>query len=183
MLNLTQRTNNSVQLPEEVDKALFLNDEGKLVLKDQDGIVEDVGVSGPLPTGGTTGQILAKVDNTNYNTEWVDTPSGGPSYLVYTALLMQTGTNPPTATVLENTLGFTPIWEYTGVGIYNTQQGFNLDKTVVITGNSRIGFINTGSVGPGKITITVNNASGTPSNGFGGTFYLAYTPIEIRVYP
>jgi hypothetical protein len=35
-----------------------------------------VGVPGPagpgVPTGGTTGQVLAKIDGTNYNTEWVD---------------------------------------------------------------------------------------------------------------
>ena len=31
-----------------------------------------------VPTGGTTNQVLAKVDGTNYNTQWV-TPSGGSS--------------------------------------------------------------------------------------------------------
>jgi hypothetical protein len=30
-----------------------------------------------IPTGGTAGQLLAKVDNTNYNAEWIDPPSGG----------------------------------------------------------------------------------------------------------
>lgn len=30
-----------------------------------------------IPEGGTAGQILAKVDDENYNTEWVDAPSGG----------------------------------------------------------------------------------------------------------
>lgn len=35
------------------------------------------GPAGPgVPTGGTAGQVLAKVDGTDYNTEWV-TPSGG----------------------------------------------------------------------------------------------------------
>ena len=38
------------------------------------------GVQGPagvgVPTGGTAGQVLAKVDGTDYNTEWI-TPSGG----------------------------------------------------------------------------------------------------------
>jgi hypothetical protein len=31
-----------------------------------------------VPTGGTTGQVLAKIDGTNYNTQWT-TPSGGGS--------------------------------------------------------------------------------------------------------
>jgi hypothetical protein len=35
------------------------------------------GTSGvSMAAGGTSGQILAKVDNTDYNTEWIDAPSG-----------------------------------------------------------------------------------------------------------
>lgn len=30
-----------------------------------------------VPTGGTAGQILSKIDGVNYNTQWVDPPSGG----------------------------------------------------------------------------------------------------------
>ena len=30
-----------------------------------------------VPAGGTTGQILAKIDGTNYNTQWIPAPSGG----------------------------------------------------------------------------------------------------------
>lgn len=30
-----------------------------------------------VPQGGTAGQILAKIDGTDYNTEWIDAPSGG----------------------------------------------------------------------------------------------------------
>jgi hypothetical protein len=30
-----------------------------------------------VPSGGTAGQILAKVNGTNYNTHWIDAPSGG----------------------------------------------------------------------------------------------------------
>ena len=32
-----------------------------------------------VPTGGTTGQVLAKIDGTDYNTEWVDQSGGGGS--------------------------------------------------------------------------------------------------------
>jgi hypothetical protein len=42
------------------------------------------GVTGPagsagvgVPTGGTTGQVLAKNSNTAYDTEWIDAPEGG----------------------------------------------------------------------------------------------------------
>lgn len=34
-----------------------------------------------LPSGGTTGQILAKADGTNYNTQWIDPPE--PSAALY----------------------------------------------------------------------------------------------------
>lgn len=30
-----------------------------------------------LPTGGTTGQVLAKASNTDYDTEWADQTGGG----------------------------------------------------------------------------------------------------------
>lgn len=43
---------------------------------------------------------------------------GGASYTVYRALLTQSGTNAPVATVLENTLGFTPTWVRSGAGFY-----------------------------------------------------------------
>lgn len=37
---------------------------------------------------------------------------------VYRALLTQTGTDAPVATVLENTLGGTVVWSYSDVGLY-----------------------------------------------------------------
>lgn len=37
-----------------------------------------------VPSGGTTGQILAKADDTDYNTEWIDAPSGGAGVEKYT---------------------------------------------------------------------------------------------------
>lgn len=40
------------------------------------------------------------------------------SPLVYRALLTQTGTNAPVATVLENTLGGAVVWSYNDVGIF-----------------------------------------------------------------
>lgn len=41
-----------------------------------------------------------------------------PKYKVYTALLSQSGTDAPVATVLENTLGGEVIWSYDGQGTY-----------------------------------------------------------------
>ena len=39
------------------------------------GVKGDTGVG--VPTGGTTGQVLSKVDATNYNTTWIDVAGGG----------------------------------------------------------------------------------------------------------
>ena len=58
---------------------------------------------------------LAISDAINFNTG-----EATPQYKVYTALLSQSGTNAPTATVLENTLGQTITWSYNGTGNWIT---------------------------------------------------------------
>jgi hypothetical protein len=102
-------------------------------------------------------------------------------YKVYTALLTQTGINPPVATILENTLGFTPTWLYGGVGIYSIYNVlFTNNKTTVnvflnINGNT---YSFPSTVDSQEITITsVFLAGYTPMNGL-----LNNTAIEVRVY-
>ena len=64
------------------------------------------------------------------------------SYRVYTALLTQSGTDAPVATVLENTLGFTVYWFREGTGWYTmrcdnnigTCEGFPFGKTWGVAG-------------------------------------------------
>lgn len=57
----------------------------------------DPGAQGPagegVPTGGTAGQILAKVDGTNYNTQWINAPT------TPTASQLMTGTAPTVADI------------------------------------------------------------------------------------
>lgn len=57
-----------------------------------------------------------------------------PKYKVYTALLTQTGTNAPVATVLENTLGGDLVWSREDVGIYTgtLNEAFIENKTGVL---------------------------------------------------
>jgi hypothetical protein len=62
-------------------------------------------------------------------------PAGTKMYL---ALLTQTGTNAPVATVLQNTLGGTVVWSYDGSGLYTAT------RTGAFTANKTIIFINTG---------------------------------------
>ena len=53
-------------------------------------------------------------------------PVSGPGYLVYTALLTQTGTDAPVATVLQNTLTVATGWSYEEVGKYKFTSGDSL---------------------------------------------------------
>lgn len=67
----------------------------------------------------------------------------GQGIKVYRALLTQSGTDAPVATVLENTLGFTPTWTYNEAGIYSLQMAdtvaFPVAKTVInITNNAEL---------------------------------------------
>ena len=64
---------------------------------------------------------------------------GGGTKTTYVAILNQTGTNAPVATVHENTLGGTLVWSRSGVGDYRaTLTGAFSDATaVVISGLTR----------------------------------------------
>ena len=68
-------------------------------------------------------EVLNKLSGRVETLENTPAPSGGDSkpYKVYTASLTQSGTAAPVATVLENTLGFLPTWDYIGIGIYASQ--------------------------------------------------------------
>lgn len=117
----------------------------------------------------------------------IDTLGAGTSYKKYTALLTQTGTNAPVATILENTLSGTPVWTYGDVGYYIcTLSGVFIDSKTTI----RIGQ-------EGNLTIPAFQIQRIDSNSFGlfvsddyaGAFgtgdngALSNTSIEIRVYP
>lgn len=93
---------------------------------------------------------------------------GAAPYKVYTALLSQSGTDAPVATVLENTLGFTPIYTYSSVGVYTLSplEDFSnfLNKGVVI-------FLNKGS-----------NDSTNASNSISCAYNYDDGALEIRTY-
>lgn len=110
-------------------------------------------------------------------------------YKVYTALLTQSGTSAPTATVLENTLGVTLTWSYSGVGEYlATSTGFFADPNKIAIfiqpafqgGASQTKFLfGSGDWGDtDSIFITTINAN-TLAAANGG---LTVTAVEIRYY-
>ncbi len=99
-------------------------------------------------------------------------------YTVYTALITQTGTADPVATVLQNTTGQTLVYGRTSGGEYTITASSSL-----FTANKTIVFLNGGSaennhdVAWGRASDTVINLSTHNSDGkfTGGS-------IEIRIY-
>lgn len=111
-------------------------------------------------------------------------PGGSPgaaSYKVYTALLDQTGTADPAATILENTLAGTPVFDRDVAGIYNITcpgETFPEAKTTLSIQpnfNWYNYFLN--SLG-GTLQIGTYSDPTTPADD-----QLVMTMIEIRVYP
>lgn len=102
-------------------------------------------------------------------------------YKVYTALLSQTGTNAPTAIVLENEIGLIQL-TYTAVGTYQIVSNFFVtDKTAVFLNN--IDYANGASFGViynSGTTIFLGSRSGS-GNSTNGLLFKTF--IEIRVYP
>jgi hypothetical protein len=125
-----------------------------------------------------------RIDTTKIATKYYSgsLTGGSASYLVYTALLTQSGTSAPVATVLENTLGGTVVWSYDDVGVYiGTLAGaFVIGQTACIMspvsgGTSRL---SPHSFNPDFVELYVYDLSDA-----GADDYLVSTFVEIRVYP
>lgn len=88
-------------------------------------------------------------------------------YKVYSALLTQSGTDAPIATVLENTLGGTVAWRREAVGVYyGTLVGaFTKDKTMCPPYSSNFNDEGTSSV---FLPLSIN---GTPLTGSINVFF------------
>jgi len=109
------------------------------------------------------------------------------SYKHYIALLSQSGTNAPTANVLENTLDEELTWTYTAVGYYTaTSNQFLRSKTAILinqtsTLNIGIGAFITASTVTTDDQVIINVYD--PYNSFANVnSFLVDTYIEIRVY-
>lgn len=118
---------------------------------------------------------------------------GGLSYKVYSALLAQTGTDDPVATVLENTIG-TITWSRGGAGFYEATctDCFTLNKTMVFISPDR--YFQDGNENDINIIHYSDDVIGfeftsgndisydiiSPYFDVNGNYYLQ---IEIRVYP
>jgi hypothetical protein len=104
-------------------------------------------------------------------------------YKVYTALLTQTGTSAPVATVLENTIGAISFI-YDGVGLYRITESlsFDVNRTALFLGPVKGGYLRNALYGPGYWGVSTCDNSNLPADGAPGNLILSNTPIEIRVY-
>lgn len=123
----------------------------------------------------------SRVDLQKGTASWV--PERQASYLVYTALLTQTGTDAPVATVLENTLGGTVVWTRESEGVYHgTLSGaFTSMRTVLsILGGYRLDlYINEGI----NVKFVRENSDNVSILTDGQDAWISDMFIEIRVYP
>lgn len=142
---------------------------------------------------GTQSQIVLLDDNENttrvcmvVTTDFADMDdiiepaAGGTSYNLYSALLSQSGTDAPVATVLENTLGGTVVWSYNSQGDYaaTLTGAFPSGKTGVFMGNTNAAFWYGYRQSDNEVFIqTLNTSEEKIDEG------LLDTIIEIRVYP
>lgn len=107
---------------------------------------------------------------------------GGASYLKYVALLLQTGTDDPVATIFENTLGGEPTLSLDGTGTFSgTLAGaFKAGKSYIQTTlNSDLsaGYIITAEFpDEDSFVLIQRGVNASPVN-------IAGVYIEIRVYP
>lgn len=106
-----------------------------------------------------------------------------PTYKVYTALMSQTGTNAPTAIVLENTIG-SILWTRVSAGVYRATLAdtFLIDKLFIpCPSNGFDSSVNTGG-GGASYKLARNNDAIIQLTTSSIDDVLNYTPIEIRVY-
>lgn len=156
MLNLEPRNEIRVQTPEEDNKILFLNEDGDLVLKDDAGDIKYVTISDVKPPK------------------------------VYKALLSQSGTDAPTAIVLENTLGGEVVWTRDQEGVYfgTLANAFDVDKQVLSISFNGENYATTDKPAVFLISQGTNDVIVTTSkDGVLTDGVVDRAPITIEVYP
>ena len=151
------------------------------------GVVEKVArttfatTDSPSFTGAPTAPTATAGTNTTQIATTAFVQANSRPYKVYTALLTQSGTNAPTATVLENTLGGTVVWSREAAGFYNATLvgAFTLNKTTVLItqGTGQAIYSGYGDSLTNHIKLIGYSFSGTQIDNL-----LDRTTIEIRVY-
>ena len=143
-------------------------------------------LASPALTGTPTAPTATAGTNTTQIATTAFVQANSRPYKVYTALISQSGTNAPVATVLENTLGGTVVWTRIGTGQYEAtlSSAFTVDKTVPIYINGsfvvkRIDILRTGSS-----TVLINTFT-EPTHGnytLSDSLLGGGASVEFRVY-
>lgn len=113
---------------------------------------------------------------------------GTPGVKVYRALLTQSGTDAPVATVLENSLGAPIVWAYTTAGRYTgtLADAFTVNKTFIVLGAVNTidysSFIGIGVVPTSTSVLTIDTRFGGDLTDWSG-LAIDSIGIEILVYP
>ena len=114
----------------------------------------------------------------------------GPGYLEYVALLTQSGTSAPVATVLKNTLGGTVVWSYVSQGNYmatltgafpETKTG--VQATLSFTGQGNGGLVEVVWNDVNSLAVATKTVDLVNGEIAFLDYMMAKTPVEIRVYP
>jgi hypothetical protein len=120
--------------------------------------VSSVGAQGAagvgVPTGGTTGQVLAKINSTNYNTQWVNAASGSGTVTSVTAAAPLTGGTITTSGSIgldQTALAITPS-QVTGTAVITTDSRLS-DQRIPTNSSVTDAKIAT-TLSPSKITGT-----------------------------
>lgn len=105
---------------------------------------------------------------------------GTTPYRKYVALVSQALAAPPSAVILENTLGGTPTWSYSAAGTYNlTLTGaFTASKTALYFTSVNGELVAAIRVSDNIISVQSYN----PTTGIGADDLLNTNTLEIRVY-
>lgn len=147
-------------------------------------LVKDYGTFEWNPTGTVNGVDIFAGKTGVWSLVQASVPTGNIGVKVYRALVTQTSTSAPTATVLENSLGGTVVWARSSTGTYTaTLTGaFTSAKTFIMQPGE------TGTIAAIKNVLASRTSDNvvTVTAGSGGTLedaVLSTYPITILVYP
>ena len=150
-----------------------------------DGLALKANLASPDFTGTPTAPTATAGTNTDQIATTAFVQAAARPYKVYTALLSQTGTNAPTATVLENTLGVTITWtrmmsgQFLGTASYSI---FSPNKFVSSSGRTNINtLIRLDYFSPTDVFLGTATVTGAASSTFSDSL-ITSASIEIRVY-
>ena len=130
-----------------------------------------------LGTQKTTGGTNQTNPTKNFTVDAV--VQAGVGYTAYTAILNQSGTNAPVATILKNNTGYTYTWTRTGSGTYTITASGN-----AFTNNKTIVFMNLGEYAGGGVprSVWARTSDTVVTITTGGDGRITNGSFEVRIY-